>query len=110
MKSSWMDRRITANLSVFFIDWTNQALFETTYFPNVSAAVNTSTILNNAGQSEIWGLELETNFAATDNLLLFANYGWNDGEYTEGKDADLAATDRRRRRLERQHHPELPAA
>lgn len=91
VKSSWMDRRITANLSVFYIDWTNQALFEVTEFPNVSGAVNTSTILNNAGQSEIWGLELETNFAATDNLLLFANYGWNDGEYTEGNDADLAA-------------------
>ena len=89
-KSSWWDRRVTANLSVFYIDWTNQALFETTQFPNVSGAVNTSTILNNAGKSEIWGLELETNFAATDNLLLFFNYGWNDGEYTEGLDADLA--------------------
>ena len=90
IKSTWMDRRITANLSLFYIDWTNQGLFTRAILPSTSGAPLTSTVLTNAGQSEIYGLELESNFAVTDNLLLFANYGFNDGEFTEGKDADLA--------------------
>ena len=90
VKSAWLDRRVTANLSVFYIDWTNQGLFARAQLPNSSGTTNTSTILVNAGKSKITGLELETNFAATDNLLLFANYGYNNGEFTEGTDPDLA--------------------
>jgi outer membrane receptor protein involved in Fe transport len=90
VKSTWMDRRITANLSVFYIDWTNQSLFARSVLPNSSGTTNTTTILINAGKSKITGLELETSFAATDDLLLFANYGYNNGEFTEGKDSDLA--------------------
>jgi outer membrane receptor protein involved in Fe transport len=88
-KSTWLDRRITANLSVFYIDWTNQSMFARAELPNSSGTTNTTTILINAGKSKIVGLELESNFAATDNLLLFANYGFNDGEFTEGTDSDL---------------------
>jgi outer membrane receptor protein involved in Fe transport len=90
IKSSWLDRRITANVSVFYIDWVNQGLFARALLPNSSGATNTSTILINAGKSKIYGLELESNFAATDNLLLFANYGMNKGEFTEGIDSDYA--------------------
>jgi iron complex outermembrane receptor protein len=90
VKSTWLDRRVTANLSVFYIDWTNQSLFSRATLPNSSGTTNTTTILINAGKSKITGLELETNFAATDNLLLFANYGYNNGEFKEGKDADYA--------------------
>ncbi len=90
IKSTWMDRRVTANLSVFYIDWTNQSLFSRAVLPNSSGTTNTTTILINAGKSKITGLELESNFAATDNLLLFANYGYNNGEFKEGKDSDLA--------------------
>ena len=90
VKSTWFDRRLMANLSVFYIDWTNQGLFARAVLPNTSGTTNTSTILVNAGQSKIIGLEFESNFAATDNLLLFVNYGYNNGEFTEGLDPDLA--------------------
>ena len=91
MKSSWWDRRVTANLSAFYIDWQNQGLFARAVLPNNSGTTNTTTILVNAGQSEIYGLELESNFAATENLFLFANYGYQHGEFKEGTDPELAS-------------------
>jgi iron complex outermembrane receptor protein len=90
IRSTWLDNRILANLSVFYIDWTNQGLFARALLPNSSGSTNTSTILVNAGESRIVGLELESNFAVTDNLFVFANYGYNEGEFKKGTDPDFA--------------------
>jgi outer membrane receptor protein involved in Fe transport len=89
-KSTWWDQRILANLSVFYIDWKNQGLFANQVLPNASGTTNTSTLLINAGTSEIYGLEIESNYAVTDNVTLIANYGYNHGRFKEGIDPDLA--------------------
>jgi len=91
IKSTWWDRRVLANLSVFYIDWRNQGLFSIQDLPAAGGGVNTTTILTNAGRSEIYGLELESNFVVTDNLSLIANYGYNHGEFVEGFDPDVEA-------------------
>jgi iron complex outermembrane receptor protein len=90
-KSTWWDRRILLNVSAFYIDWTNQGLFSTIELPNTSGTINTTSILINAGKSEIYGMEIESNYAVTDNLTLIANYGYNHGRFKEGTDPDFAA-------------------
>ncbi|MBT8443644.1 MAG: TonB-dependent receptor, partial [Gammaproteobacteria bacterium] len=92
IKSQWLERRVTANLSVFYIDWTNQGLFALTAVPSLAGGETPITVLRNAGRSKITGLELETNWYATDNLFLFLNYGLSEGEFTEGALPDTAAT------------------
>ncbi|MCP4924622.1 MAG: TonB-dependent receptor [Gammaproteobacteria bacterium] len=89
-KSTWFDQRVKLNLSAFYIDWTNQGLFTRTVLPNSSGSVNTSTILANAGKSQVIGMELESNYAVNENLSLFANYGYNRGEFKKGKDSGYA--------------------
>jgi iron complex outermembrane receptor protein len=80
VKTSWMDRRITANLSLFYIDWDDQGQFQTVDTARNGGNVTDTKIIN-SGQSRSIGLELETNFAATDNLFLVANYGYVHAEY-----------------------------
>lgn len=92
IKSTWLDRRLTANLSAFYIDWTNQAIFILESIQTVNpTVVSNTTILQNAGKTKVIGFELETNFVVNDHLYLIANYGYNDGEFQSGYDANLDA-------------------
>jgi outer membrane receptor protein involved in Fe transport len=93
IKSQWFERRVTANISAFYIDWTNQGLFALDAVPQRGTGGSTPiTVLENAGKSEIIGFEIESNFMPTDGLLLFFNYGYNKGEFKEGTFPELAST------------------
>ncbi len=92
-KTSWLDRRVTANLSAFYIDWSNQAIFSVDSIQNTASGQPLfATFRRNAGKSRIYGLEWESNFVVTDNFFLIANYGFQDGEFTEGEDGLLGKT------------------
>jgi outer membrane receptor protein involved in Fe transport len=93
LKSTWLDGRITANLAGFFIDWTNQAIFVVTTIPDtISGQPLTATIRENAGETEIYGVEVESSFAVTDSLFVIANYGYQSGEFQKGTDSFLERT------------------
>ncbi len=87
-KVTWLESRVTTNLSLFYIDWKNQGQFDTmpTYrsggLPG-SSINQADTVVVNAGKSRSKGLELETNYIVNDNLFLIANYGFVDAEYLE---------------------------
>jgi len=89
-KSTWWDQRILANVSFFYIDWKNQTFTSLVILPNQAGGMNTSNILINAGRTQIYGFEVESNYAVTDNVTLIANWGYNKGEFKEGKDPELA--------------------
>lgn len=93
VKSSWWDRRITANLSAFYIDWTNQATFVvTTIDDTIGGTPLNTTIRENVGETDIYGLEWESNFAVTEDLFLIANYGYTHAEFQKGTDSFLERT------------------
>jgi len=92
IKSDWFERRLILNLSAFYIDWTNQAIFILEQIQTVNpTVVSSTTILQNAGKTEITGFEFESVFAANEHLNIVANYGYNDGEFQSGFDASLEA-------------------
>jgi len=87
-KTQWAEGRVTANVSVYYIDWKNQAFNQ---IDNIQwfcedtgegAPVANSFILN-AGSSSVVGGEVELAWAATENLFLTLNYGL---AHTELKD------------------------
>ncbi len=89
-KTGWLDHRLTVNLAAFFIDWENQAIFRTACTNSTITATQLCfTIRENAGKTEIYGLELESNFIVNENLFLIANYGYQNGEFKEGSDGFL---------------------
>jgi len=94
-KTSWWNGRVVANLAIFYIDWTNQAI-------NVNQNIMTADIkddpddpgndtfdlelnfiTDNAGESSVKGAEVELTLAATDNLLLSLAYGYAKTELKE---------------------------
>jgi len=93
IKSTWFNQRLTANLTGFYIDWTNQAIFIVTQIDGtISGQPLNTTIRENAGETDIYGLEFESSMRVTDNLVLNANYGYQDGEFQKGTDSFLART------------------
>ncbi len=89
IKSSWLDKRLTTNFAVFYIDWKNQGTFATIRVPLERGGETVTTAISNKGRSEVSGFELEANLVATEDLSLFASYGFTAGEFTEGEDEFL---------------------
>lgn len=82
-RTQWLDRRLTANVTAYYIDWTNQAINETQDIPwtcddtGYSSSIP-NNFIRNAGESQVVGTEIELALAATDNLFLTLNYGLQD--------------------------------
>ncbi len=87
-KTQWLERRLTANMAVFYIDWTNQAINEIDDIPWTCADTGLDSIIpnnfiRNAGESQVVGTEIELALAVTGNLMLTLNYGLQDTELEE---------------------------
>ncbi len=75
MRSEWLDRRLRVNLTGFFVEYTDLQIAAVLPGTNIFGT-------NNAGDSEVKGLELEGSWNATDNLNIYGNLGLMDNEYT----------------------------
>jgi len=74
VKSEFMDRRLRVNGAVFMMDYENLQV----EFTNDQCLCN---IVSNASDAEITGVELEIDFAATPDLLLWLKGSFLDTEY-----------------------------
>jgi outer membrane receptor protein involved in Fe transport len=79
-KSSWLDQRLTVNGAVFFQDYTDKQVSVQAVDDVTGLVVPRTT---NAAAAEVWGLEFDTQWAATENLFLFASYTFLDTEYAD---------------------------
>ena len=77
LRSTWLDNRLTINANAFYIDWTDQQLTV------ALSAANNDTITVNAGKSEVSGIEIETQYTATEELSFYAGLGVSDTEFKE---------------------------
>jgi outer membrane receptor protein involved in Fe transport len=87
-KTSWMDNRLIANVSFYYIDWEKQTVFETRTV-NRDFMSSPASIGVNAGESTVYGMEIETSFAFTDNFTGSFAYGLTDGEFDKYFSEDL---------------------
>ena len=89
IKSMWMDNRLRANLTLFFNDFEDK---QESFVKLDNDTKTVATVFENAASVTYKGAELELEFAATENLRLFLNYGYLDAEYDEF-DLDITPTD-----------------
>ncbi|HBY43056.1 MULTISPECIES: TonB-dependent receptor [unclassified Brevundimonas] len=75
-KNQFMDRRLTVNASVYYIDWTD--IQTTMSLPSCSFSFRT-----NAGKARSIGTEIETRFAVNDALDVYGTVGLTDSTLTE---------------------------
>ena len=78
--------RLTLNLAGYFIDYSNQVLTSTF----VTGDGGVDSFRDNVGDTESWGLELETLFDVTENFTLAGTYGFTDAEIVNGVSLDQA--------------------
>lgn len=72
-----LDGRLRFNPTVFQTDWK-----EIQFLDNQLFGTNLIVVTRNAGDARIRGLEIETEFAATDNFSLRGTFAYLDAEYT----------------------------
>ncbi|MEH6589606.1 MAG: TonB-dependent receptor [Halioglobus sp.] len=83
-KSELWDNRIRLNATAFYTDYTDKQ--EDIIQADPTGAVG--TVVLNASDVEIYGIEVEFTAALTDKLTMFANYGYIHSEYSDF-DSDL---------------------
>jgi len=81
IRSDLADGKLRLNATYFQTDWIDIQLLATVR-DRITAQELTELVPQNAASATADGIELEFTFAATDNLLLNANLGWLDTEYT----------------------------
>jgi iron complex outermembrane recepter protein len=77
IKSTWLDRRLRANVTTFYNTYENQQLT----IGRLVEGQPTADLIN-AQEASLWGIEGEFTLLL-DNWLFSANFGWMDGEYEE---------------------------
>ena len=74
IKSEWLDTRLRVNATYFLNE------FEDLQLNSLNVEAGGGTIIQNAAEAEVDGIELEVTYVANDNLLLFVNHAtaWDD--------------------------------
>ncbi|MEM9532803.1 MAG: TonB-dependent receptor [Pseudomonadota bacterium] len=77
LRSQWLDRRLTVNGNLFWIDYDDQQI-------NIQLSSNPlDSLTDNVGKSRMYGFELETVATLSDEWEIFANLGFTDTEFEE---------------------------
>ncbi|MEM9179729.1 MAG: TonB-dependent receptor [Pseudomonadota bacterium] len=76
-RSQWLDDRLTLNANAFFNDWTDQQV-------NIQLSANQFDVeTQNAGASEVYGFEIETEYEINDEFNVYASIGVAESEFNE---------------------------
>ena len=78
-KTIWAGGDVIVNGALFFQDYTDKQVGVTQFDTRIQSDVSS---IENAGEAEIWGLELDTSWQINDNWFVSGAYTWTDAEYT----------------------------
>ncbi|MDX1517424.1 MAG: TonB-dependent receptor [Woeseiaceae bacterium] len=79
VKSLFGDGRVRANLSFFYIEWDDQQLTLNAQRPDGTI----TSFIENVGETEVTGVEIEADVLISDNWDLSATYAFINSEITE---------------------------
>ncbi|MEM9305431.1 MAG: TonB-dependent receptor [Pseudomonadota bacterium] len=85
LRSVWLDGDLVVNANAYFGDWEDQQVASCPQGP-------LSCVTINAGESEIYGLELEGRYAINENASMYVSVGLSETEFTNFFD-DLSGQD-----------------
>ncbi|MBL8643059.1 MAG: TonB-dependent receptor [Rhodospirillaceae bacterium] len=97
-KGALVDNRVNVSSSVFWIDWSNQALTNGFPIQQTNGTFTTAARLVNAGKSRVRGLELDASVRANEYFDFRIGYAYNEAEirdYIDENEQNLRDTDGR---------------
>ena len=77
MKSSWFDKKLIANLSIFYIDIDDKQVMEW--------SMTRGAEIENAAKADSQGIELELQARPVQGLDLFAGFGYTESKFDDWK-------------------------
>ncbi len=80
LKSQWFDRRLLANVSLFYMDWQDIQLRA----DDASTPNSFDPRITNAGSAHSYGAELEARALVTEHVTLGGNFAYLSTGYDEG--------------------------
>jgi outer membrane receptor protein involved in Fe transport len=80
-KTQWLAKKLTANASVFYIDWKDQQIYQT-------VPSGHGSMLKNAGKSISQGAELELAYKINNTLDFGFGFGYTDAKFDDYKRDD----------------------
>ncbi|MEZ5597101.1 MAG: TonB-dependent receptor [Pseudomonadales bacterium] len=89
LKSEWLDNRLRVNAALFYNDFTDKQEQSVQLDPDT---LTVATTFDNVASAVYKGAELEIQAVLTENLSVFATYGYLDAEY-EDFFTDINASD-----------------
>jgi iron complex outermembrane receptor protein len=75
LKSTWMDNRLRVNAAAFYMEYDDKQ--ESAFVSGIGF------VQTNAGSAESEGFELEVEFVAVENWLIYGSVGYADASYDE---------------------------
>lgn len=90
LKGQYFDNRLRLSGALYRIDLEDQQISQVVILNEGTPQQVQVTVVLNAGQTEINGLEIDGQFDVTDNFTVGAVYSRADGEFTEGSDPTQA--------------------
>lgn len=85
-KGRWWQQRFNANIAAFWLDVDDQQLTQIIELPSG----DTASIIQNVGQTSVFGIESEFGAALTENFNIDISYAWTRAEYRDHVSADEA--------------------
>lgn len=82
-KNRFLDNRLQVNVEAFYWDYSDQQITFVGAARTATGSFASAGTTINAGQAEMYGVELEALFAITPNDLLSFNGQWLESEYNE---------------------------
>jgi len=79
-KTAWLNDTLQLNAALFFEDFKDKQTSSTVILPDTGIP---GVKPENASSAEVWGLELNASWQATDHLSFAASYAWLDTEYKD---------------------------
>jgi iron complex outermembrane receptor protein len=88
-KTSWLDNRLTANIALYFTDWTDLQQNEARRpAPGTPGAIVSALVIGNIGDATSRGVEIDGSWAITDALRLDYGVSFADSEFDDGTRSD----------------------
>lgn len=84
LKSDWFDRRFRSNFALFYSQYEN--IQRSQLVPTAGGAV--ATLIQNAAEASLYGLEAELTLALSDNLTAGLNLGVTEASYDKYESLD----------------------
>jgi iron complex outermembrane recepter protein len=81
LKGAFLDRTLFLNVAAFYSDYKDQQVTVQAVQPPPNVGV--ASVVDNAGQARIYGLEIEMRAVPTDNLQFTAAFGYTNARYNE---------------------------